>query len=232
MSARLVALEIDARRPSELAAFWGRLLARRVGADRASLAGDGRTDFDLRFVATQAARTGLNRMHFDLTSSSEEDQRRSVELALVLGARHLDVGQTGDEGHVVLADPEDNEFCVIEPGNSFLAGTGRIGALAGEGSRDVGLFWQELLGWPLVWDRDEETAVQSPDGGTKITWGGPPVPPKGGRNRLRWVLECNGELREETERIVALGGAVLSSGPVRAELADPEGNEFLLAAHA
>lgn len=31
-----------------------------------------------------------------------------------LGARHVDVGQTGSEGFVVLADPEDNEFCVLD----------------------------------------------------------------------------------------------------------------------
>ena len=30
---------------------------------------------------------------------------------------------------VVLADPEGNEFCVIEPGNKFLADCGFIGAV-------------------------------------------------------------------------------------------------------
>ena len=29
---------------------------------------------------------------------------------------------------MVLADPEGNEFCVIEPGNDFLADCGFIGA--------------------------------------------------------------------------------------------------------
>ncbi len=33
--------------------------------------------------------------------------------ALELGARHLDVGQRPEEGHVVLADPDGNEFCVL-----------------------------------------------------------------------------------------------------------------------
>ena len=31
--------------------------------------------------------------------------------------------------------------------------------------------------------QDEETSVQSPHGGTKISWGGPPVAPRHGRNR-------------------------------------------------
>ncbi|MFB6952949.1 VOC family protein, partial [Streptomyces niveus] len=36
-----------------------------------------------------------------------------VERLLALGARRADVGQTGDESWVVLADPEGNEFCVL-----------------------------------------------------------------------------------------------------------------------
>ena len=40
----------------------------------------------------------------------------------------------------MLADPEGNEFCVIEPGNSFLAGCGFLGELACDGTRQVGLF--------------------------------------------------------------------------------------------
>ena len=61
---------------------------------------------------------------------------------------------------MVLADPEGNEFCVIEPGNNFLADCGFIGALAGDGSQEVGYFWSEALGWPLVWDQDQETAIR------------------------------------------------------------------------
>ena len=32
-----------------------------------------------------------------------------------LGASRADVGQTGDERWIVLADPEGNEFCVLPP---------------------------------------------------------------------------------------------------------------------
>lgn len=228
MTPRFAALEFDAVSPSELADFWGRLLRREASRDGVTLVGSCDTDFDLRFVPTDTAKSALNRMHFDLTSVSIEEQQRSVELALSLGGRHFDVGQRGDEGHVVLADPEGNEFCVIEPGNNFLANTARIGALAGGGLRDVGYFWSDTLGWPLVWDQDEETAIQSPEGGTKITWGGPPVAPKHGRNRLRWVLESAGSIRQEVDRIQGLGAVVLTTGPARVELADPDGNEFVL----
>ena len=44
-------------------------------------------------------------------------------------------------------------------------------------TREVGLFWSEALGWPLVWDQNEQTAIQSPHGGTKVAWGGPPLRP-------------------------------------------------------
>jgi hypothetical protein len=37
-----------------------------------------------------------------------------------------------------------------------------------DGTRAVGCFWSSALGWPLVWERDQETAIQSPRGGTKV----------------------------------------------------------------
>jgi hypothetical protein len=40
-------------------------------------------------------------------------QRATVDRALALGGRHVDVGQLPEEEHVVLADPEGNEFCVF-----------------------------------------------------------------------------------------------------------------------
>ena len=84
----------------------------------------------------------------------------------------------------MLADPEGNELCVIEPDNSFLAGCGRLGSITCDGTPEVGYFWSAALGWPLVWDQDEETAIRAPDGtGPFITWG-PPVAPKLGKNRL------------------------------------------------
>jgi hypothetical protein len=56
------------------------------------------------------------------------------------------------------------------------------------GTRQVGLFWSKALGWPLVWDRGQQTAIQSPRGGTKLawdTWDGTPVTPKAEPSRQR-----------------------------------------------
>ena len=133
--------------------------------------------------------------------------------------------------HVVLADPEGNEFCVIEPGNSFLADCGFLAGVNCDGSREVGLFWSEALGWPLVWDQDEETAIQSPHGGPKITWGGPPVGAKTGKNRLHLDLAppADGDQQAEVERLVSLGASRIDIGQGDVSwvvMADPDGNEF------
>lgn len=154
-----------------------------------------------------------------------------VALALSLGASHLDVGQLPEEEHVVLADPEGNEFCIIEPGNGFLADTARIGALSCDGTREVGLFWSAALDWPLVWDEGEETAIQSPMGGTKIAWGEPPVAPKEGPERLRLELVPRDGSTQvgEVARLERLGARRLADDAEGAiELADPDDNEFSL----
>jgi hypothetical protein len=182
------------------------------------------TQIGLTFVPSDSVKAGPNRVHLHLTSTDLADQQRTVATALSLGASHLDVGQLPEEGHIVLADPESNEFCVIEPGNNFLAGCGFLGELACDGTREVGLFWSKALGWPLVWDQDEETAVQSPHGGTKVAWGGPPVEPKKGRNRQRFELSL---AEGGVERLVSLGATRLgTAADGTVDLLDPDGNEF------
>ncbi|MBM7804962.1 catechol 2,3-dioxygenase-like lactoylglutathione lyase family enzyme [Geodermatophilus bullaregiensis] len=231
MPAHLLALTSDAHDPARLAGFWGDVLGRVVVDDlRGALLPGSDTQVGLRFVPSGAEKVGTNRVHLHLTSTSPADQQDTVAAALELGARHLDVGQLPEEGHVVLADPEGNEFCVIEPGNSFLAGCGFLGELACEGTRQVGLFWAEALGWPLVWDEDQETAVQSPHGGTKVAWGGPPVAPRHRRNRQRFDLALtDGDPAAEIDRLVAMGATRLGgTGDGAVELADPDGNEFCL----
>jgi len=73
------------------------------------------TGFQLDFAPTQEPKTRPNQMHFDLKSESLAEQQQTVARALALGARHIDVGQRPEEGHVVLADPDGNEFCVLTP---------------------------------------------------------------------------------------------------------------------
>lgn len=229
MPCTLVAVTFDAHDPQGLASFWGSLLDRQV-VDEASgaLLPAAGNQVGLRFVAASTEKSGLNRLHLHLTSTSVADQQRIVARALGLGGGRLDVGQLPEEELVVLGDPAGNEFCVIEPGDGFLAGCGHLGEVTCEGSRHVGLFWRDALGWSLVWDRDGETAIQSAAGGTKISWGGPPVSPKRTRNRQRFDLAAADPQREVT-RLVALGATLLGVGDEGVELADPDGNEFFVA---
>jgi catechol 2,3-dioxygenase-like lactoylglutathione lyase family enzyme len=228
VTSRLLSLTLDAHDPSLVAAFWAGLLGRDVAEDGVGLLlPDTDDQVALRFVPSGDGKAGPNRVHLHVTSTSAEDQQRTVDKALALGGSHLEVGQTPEEGHVVLADPEGNELCVIEPGNRFLAGCGRLGELACDGTRAVGVFWSEVLGWPLVWDQDEETAVQSPHGGTKVAWGGPPLAPKPDRNRQRFELTAP-DVPSERDRLLALGATWLSDMERAVELADPDGNELWL----
>jgi hypothetical protein len=229
MAVHLLAVTYDAHDPARLARFWGGMLRRDAIEDAGGLLLAGTpTQVGLRFVPGRPAKEHLNRLHLHLTSASLAHQQDTVAAALALGAEHVDVGQLPEEGHIVLADPAGNYFCVIEPGNSYLSGCGFLAELACDGTRDVGLFWSEALGWPLVWDENQETAIQSPLGGTKVAWAGPPVAPKIVRNTQRLLLTATDtDLRTEVDRLVSLGATLISTdqdGSV--ELADPDGNEF------
>jgi predicted enzyme related to lactoylglutathione lyase len=240
VTSHLVALCFDANDPLRLARFWAGVLGWEITYDTddtddaheviAILPSDD-TGFRIQFLSTQQQKVGQNQMHFDLTSMSIEDQQQTVARSLKLGARNVDIGQSSEATHVVLADPEGNEFCVIGPGNNFLADCGFIGALACDGSQQVGYFWSEALRWPLVWDQDQETAIRSPRGGPKITWGGPPLTPKTGKNRLHFDLapSVDGDQQREVERLVSLGATRIDIGKDEVSLvvmADPDGNEF------
>jgi predicted enzyme related to lactoylglutathione lyase len=228
MTSRLEAVALEVADPVAASAFWSGLLGRRSVPEPGGVLVPGtETQVGLRFVASDTEQVGVRRLHLHLTSETPEAQEATVEKALSLGGRHLDVGQSPDETFVVLADPGGNELCVIEAGNRFLAGTGFLGEVTCDGTRDVGVFWHHALDWPLVWDEDEETAVQSPLGGTKVSWGGPPVAPRHGRNRQRLDL-LTGDLDAEADRLAALGAVVLSERETGLELADPDGNEFAL----
>ncbi len=233
MPVRPESVVVDAHDPEGLSRFWAALLGRGAPVPDARgglvLAADEEPGFALRFVPTSEPKRVPNRIHFDLTSATAEDQQATVDRALALGASHLDVGQRPEEGHVVLADPEGNELCVIEAGNRFLADTAFIGALSCDGSQDVGYFWSAVLDWPLVWDQDEETAVQSPLGGSKIAWGGPPLDPKVGKTRWHLDLVASGGVEVEVQRLLGLGATRVDIGQGDVDwevLADPDGNEF------
>jgi hypothetical protein len=224
---RFVAVSFDTPDPVGQATFWAELLGRDVVTEPggAFVPGDD-TQVGLRFAAAAASPPRPHRLHLHLTSSSPDDQRHTVENVLRLGGRHVDVGQSPAEGHVVLADPAGYELCVIEPGNRYLAGTGYFGEVACDGTRDVGSFWRDALGWPLVWDRGEETAIQSPLGGTKLSWGGFHVT-RLGREHVRFDLAAV-DVTSEVEKLVERGATVIGDRQDVVELTDVDGDPFTI----
>jgi catechol 2,3-dioxygenase-like lactoylglutathione lyase family enzyme len=229
MRSRLLAVVFEADDPAGPARFWAGLVGREVFEDSGGvLLPGGDAQLGLRFVPGRAGRLGANRMHLHLTSADLDDQQHRVATAVGLGGRHVDVGQRPGEGHVVLADPAGYEFCVIEPGNDYLAGCGPLGELTCAGSRQVGLFWSEALGWPLVWDRGAQVAIQSPRGGTKLAWDAWDHLLEAQPHRQRFeLLPADGDQRAAVDELICLGAArldVRNDGTV--VLADPDGNEF------
>ena len=230
MGCRLWSVVFDADDPVALARFWAAALEwehRDEDGYSSAVGGDGVLR-RLEFVPAAEPKRSKNRMHLDLSSRSLDDQRETVERFLALGARHVDVGQGADAEHVVLADPEGNELCILEPGNRFVD-TRRLGSLTWDGSPAAGYFWRDVLGWPLVWDRDDETAIHPPGGGLFITFGAPA--PKRTKNRLHIDVAPppDGDQQAEVERLVALGATPIDIGQGDVDwvvLADPDGNEL------
>ena len=119
MGLRIETVTIDAVDPVELATFWCAALdwEQRIDEDGDIWIepGEDNPEFDrvkpLLIVRANELKAGKNRLHLDLVP---DDQEREVERLESLGASRPDIGQTGNESWVVLADPEGNEFCVLD----------------------------------------------------------------------------------------------------------------------
>ncbi|MEV0680166.1 VOC family protein [Actinosynnema sp. NPDC050436] len=128
MTSRLEWITVDARDPRSLAEFWCGVLgyvvygergdAVEIGPDpeqpdeeRLAELRDRPTVPSLTFVRVDDAKTGKNRLHFEITPI-DGDQDAELARLLDLGATKTDVGQGDGRSWVVLADPEGNEFCL------------------------------------------------------------------------------------------------------------------------
>lgn len=59
-----------------------------------------------------APKNGKNRFHLEL--AADGDLGAEVERIVALGATRTDVGE-GDLNRLMLADPDGNEFCLLNP---------------------------------------------------------------------------------------------------------------------
>ncbi|MGW4891820.1 VOC family protein [Kitasatospora sp. NPDC004240] len=120
MACRISELVIDCVDPERLAAFWSDVLGYvelgresdgsiEIGPPDAGFGGPQPT---LILSPSDDPRTGKLRLHIDV-NPTDRDQDAELERLHALGARPVDIGQTGTENWHVLADPEGNEFCLL-----------------------------------------------------------------------------------------------------------------------
>ena len=123
MASKFTELAIDCADPHRLARFWCSVLDYEVQDEDDGVvtigsplvpegkARPGPVPPTLTFARVPEGKSVKNRLHLDVNPVDRE-QQDEVRRLLDLGARRVDVGQ-GEASWVVLADPEDNEFCVL-----------------------------------------------------------------------------------------------------------------------
>jgi predicted enzyme related to lactoylglutathione lyase len=240
MATRLVHLVVDAAEPARLARFWAAALGWEVGSDE-----DDEVDvcpggynypdpaaLPLVFVPVPEPKTVKNRVHLDLATESAAHQAAQVERLLGLGAVRAGIGQ-GDMPWQVLADPEGNEFCVLDP-RPVYRDTGPVAAVVCDCADPAAAaaFWALATGWVQATSTESGVSFRSPEGVGPYLELLPSRDAKIAKNRIHLdVAPYRGEDHAAAVR------ALLEAGAVPAEvgqgddvswtvLADPEGSEF------
>ncbi len=240
MPTRLVHLVADAHDPARLARFWAALLGWEIAdetAEEVDVWPAGYTYPDpvavpIVFVPVPERKTGKNRVHLDLASASAADQARLVSRARDLGGGQADIGQ-GDVPWVVMADPEGNEFCVLEPRDIY-RDTGPVAAILTDCADPAALarFWAGAAGWPVARTEDDLVGLRSPAGTGPYLEFLRVADRKTVKNRIHPdVAPYRGEdPAAEVTRLRAAGATLADVGQGDdvswTVLADPEGNEF------
>jgi hypothetical protein len=233
MTTRLANLAFDANDPARLAGFWATSLGWEISdgtVDEIRVLSTDATPFSLVFRPVPEPKTAKNPVHLDLVGESVDHQREIVDRYVELGADRVDIGQGPEADHVVLVDPEGNEFCIVLRGE-FLADTGFIGAVVFEPANPAtGHFWGQAIGWPVVFEEDGDVAICAPDGtGPFITFG-PPELAKRGESRLHLEVapDADDDRATEADQLIALGATKIDVGGdvPWLVLADPDGNAF------
>ncbi|WP_370411170.1 VOC family protein [Streptomyces fradiae] len=168
-----------------------------------------------------------NRTHLDLATTSPAHQAELVTRLRDLGATPVDLGQ-GEVPWVVLADPEGNEFCVLEAREVY-RDTGPIAAIVVDCAdpRAMARFWGVAIDWTPYEVSGDLARFRSPAGtGPYLEFlrvpGAHAVPPVPDRVRLDLLPYPGDDTAAEVARLCDLG----ATGLGRTHLADPEGHAF------
>ncbi|WP_061295697.1 VOC family protein [Herbidospora cretacea] len=176
-----------------------------------------------------------NRVHLDLATTSEAHQAELVARLRQAGATPVDIGQ-GEVPWTVLADPEGNEFCVLEPREVY-RDTGPIAAVVVDCAdpRATARFWAGATGWTPHRVTDAYATLRSAEGaGPYLEFlrvpGGKTGP---GRLHLDLLPSPGDDGAAEVTRLRDLGASDLDLGQGDVPwtcLTDPEGHEFCVLA--
>jgi hypothetical protein len=243
MALRLVQVNIKARDDAALGRFWAAALGWGLSSE-----GPGVTNVEpLGFAWPDPAAVCVDvvtvpdpdtvhyRVHLDLATTSATHQGELVARLRELGATPADVGQ-GQVPWTVLADPEGNVFCVLEP-RPLYRDTGAIAAVVLGCADPVGLgrFWSEATDWTVHEESADLVRLRSASGV------GPYLELLRAPDSRRVVSRLHLDLKPyagddqavEVARLRTLGAthADVGQGEVSWRcLTDPEGNEFCVLA--
>ncbi|MEU4516290.1 VOC family protein [Nonomuraea wenchangensis] len=239
MGLQLAQVNVKARDDSALGRFWAEALGWDVSGEgpcetHVEPGGFTWTDpaaFRVDVVSVPDPETVRYRAHLDLATTSAAHQAELVARLKELGATPADVGQ-GDVPWTVLADPEGNVFCVLEP-REIYRDTGPIAAVVVNCAdpRAMARFWGEAVAWTVHEAGGDFARLRSPEGvGPYLEFIRVPGEGSGWTRVHLDVVPYPGEDQAvEVERLKALGATLADIGqgdvPWRV-LADPEGNEF------
>jgi hypothetical protein len=119
MACRFTELVIDCHDYAKLGLFWSQVLGYDIVEQSdgpknfyVELQGPGGAGPTILVLRTPDQKICKNRLHIDV-NATDRSQEEEVERILALGATRADIGQ-GEQSWVVLADPEGNEFCVLQ----------------------------------------------------------------------------------------------------------------------
>ncbi|MEU1074655.1 MULTISPECIES: VOC family protein [unclassified Streptomyces] len=241
MATRLVQIHMRALDAPVLGEFWAEALGWGVGSEAPGVIHLEPVGFAcpdpvavcFNIIARPEPKTVKNRVHLDLATTSTAHQTELVARLQKLGATLADVGQ-GDVPWTVMADPEGNEFCVLEP-RPIYRDTGPIAAVVVDcgDPRGMARFWGEAMDWTLHEVSDDYASLRSAQGVGPYLEFLRTHDTKSAGNRVHLDVSPypGDDLGAEETRLRALGatdpGTDQSTLSWRV-LADPEGNEFRL----
>lgn len=232
-------MNFKARDDSALGRFWAEALGWDISSEGPGVSNvepAGFTGADPAAVCVDVVtvpdpETVRYRAHLDLATTSEAHQAELVARLVKLGATPADIGQ-GDVPWTVLADPEGNLFCVLEP-RPIYQDTGPIAAVVVNCAdpRAMARFWSGAMDWTVHEVTDDFARLRSAKGvGPYLEFVRTPAA-HAARGRVHLDLRPypGDDQAAEVARLRDLGAtdADVGQGDVPwVCLADTEGNEF------